>query len=120
MTNIQRRQMINDAIGDKSLSSTAAVLILRLLVVEKRDQFPLSHRQAGQLLGLIGRRNIYSRINELMPRYLTRLGLKGIPATVHFSFTCPQKGSHENTSPPPGTDHQKKSDHHHGKKKGKI
>jgi hypothetical protein len=120
MNHVQRRKMITEAINDKAIHATAALLILRLLVQEKREVFPLSHRQAGQLLGLIGRRNLYLRIGELVPRYLTRLGLKGIPATVHFSFSCPLKGSNENTSSPVGSDHQKKQDSHHGKKKGKV
>lgn len=78
--------MARTALHDLDLSDGACRLIQLLLESTDAEPFPLSHKMAGKLVGLIDKKTLYARIKKLSPRYLNRIEIKGCPPTVWFSF----------------------------------
>jgi hypothetical protein len=88
MTAKQKERLRERATTDPNLTAGAALLLLRLLLIadELGDEFPMSHKNAGRIVGKTDKATIYARINQLVPGYLTRARLDGCPPTWKFKF----------------------------------
>ena len=78
--------LATQALNDLELSDGACRLLLLLLRADLPDPFPLSHRTAGKICGLIDKKTVYARIKKLSPAYLEKTVIQGCPPTSWFTF----------------------------------
>lgn len=89
MTTRQRDQMISRAARDPKISAGSLQLLLRLLLsppLIQPEPFPLSNKDVAAICGITDKATIYRRINQLVPRYLTRAELSGCPPIWKFNL----------------------------------